>query len=99
MLIGFRFFSRRPHQLLAFRLSKSCTAGKIIVTTIDSGRCYSGTTFKMVNFASTRYASAFENLPQPDRGALRQSTLDYLAAFDPQSWYNDPVGGPESLKN
>jgi hypothetical protein len=43
------------------------------------------------NFGSKSYASAFDDLPIPDVPALRQAALDYLANFDKQEWYNNPI--------
>mmetsp|Transcript_2700 Transcript_2700/g.4083 ORF Transcript_2700/g.4083 Transcript_2700/m.4083 type:complete len:706 (+) Transcript_2700:156-2273(+) len=43
------------------------------------------------NFGSTSYASAFEGLPTPDVDFLRRSALEFLAAFDKQKWYEDPM--------
>jgi hypothetical protein len=43
------------------------------------------------HFASSEYAASFLDLPDPDTNAIRASAVEYLDAFDPQSWYNDPV--------
>jgi hypothetical protein len=43
------------------------------------------------HFASSEYAASFVDLPVPDTKAIRASAVQYLDAFDPQSWYNDPV--------
>jgi hypothetical protein len=43
------------------------------------------------HFASSEYAASFADLPTPDTKAIRTSAVQYLDAFDPQSWYNDPV--------
>jgi hypothetical protein len=45
----------------------------------------------MVHFASSEYAAAFLDVPQPDTQTIRSSALDYLATFDAELWYNDPV--------
>ncbi|KAL3942354.1 MAG: hypothetical protein SGARI_000295 [Bacillariaceae sp.] len=43
------------------------------------------------HFASSEYAACFQGLPVPDVPKLRKSALDYLSAFDEQSWYNHPI--------
>lgn len=43
------------------------------------------------NFASSSYRACFAGQPTPDGARLRADTLKYLAAFDPQVWYDDPV--------
>lgn len=43
------------------------------------------------HFGSSEYAATFVDLPLPDTKALRNSALDYLKEFNPQSWYDDPV--------
>ena len=43
------------------------------------------------HFASSEYAASFGDLPVPDTKAIRASAIQYLDAFDPQSWFHDPV--------
>lgn len=43
------------------------------------------------NFGSTSYESAFNGLPTPDVDSLRKSTLAFLADFDKQNWYENPI--------
>ena len=43
------------------------------------------------NFASSTYASAFQDLPKPDSLELRTNTLAYLDTFDVQKWSDEPV--------
>jgi hypothetical protein len=45
----------------------------------------------MVHFATSEYAAAFLDVPQPDTQTIRSSAIDYLATFDAELWYNDPV--------
>ena len=44
------------------------------------------------HFGTKEYAATFRNLPKPDKARLREQTLTYLKAFDPQLWYDEPVG-------
>eukprot|EP00581_Thalassiosira_minuscula_P008497 CAMPEP_0183706686 /NCGR_PEP_ID=MMETSP0737-20130205/3445_1 /TAXON_ID=385413 /ORGANISM="Thalassiosira miniscula, Strain CCMP1093" /LENGTH=808 /DNA_ID=CAMNT_0025934161 /DNA_START=81 /DNA_END=2507 /DNA_ORIENTATION=- len=46
---------------------------------------------RQFNFASSQYASCFEDIPTPDVAKLRKDAISYLDAFDKQSWYDDPV--------
>lgn len=46
---------------------------------------------RQFNFASSRYASAFDKIPTPDVDKLRKDAVAYLDSFDKQSWYDDPV--------
>ncbi|KAL9182185.1 hypothetical protein ACHAXT_012837 [Thalassiosira profunda] len=43
------------------------------------------------NFASSQYASCFDDIPTPDVPKLRKDAVEYLDSFDKQSWYDDPV--------
>jgi len=43
------------------------------------------------HFGSSDYASCFQGVPQPNVPEIRQSAIDYLETFDPQSWYDYPV--------
>jgi hypothetical protein len=43
------------------------------------------------HFGSSEYAATFVDLPLPDTKTLRNSALEYLKEFNPQSWYEDPV--------
>ena len=43
------------------------------------------------NFASSSYRACFPGQPTPDGARLRADTLKYIAAFDAQVWYDDPV--------
>ena len=43
------------------------------------------------HFGSSEYASCFQGVPQPNVPEIRQSAIDYLETFDPQSWYDEPV--------
>jgi hypothetical protein len=43
------------------------------------------------HFASMDYARCFEGLPTADIPKLKKSAIAYLAAFDKQLWYEDPV--------
>jgi hypothetical protein len=43
------------------------------------------------NFASSSYRACFAGQPTPDGVRLRADTLKYLASFDAQTWYDDPV--------
>lgn len=46
------------------------------------------------HFASSAFDGCLERdgIPDPvDTASLRKSAIEYLDAFDPQSWYNDPV--------
>jgi hypothetical protein len=43
------------------------------------------------HFASSDYAASFQGVPVPDIPKIRQSAVEYLEQFDPQSWYDDPV--------
>ena len=43
------------------------------------------------NFASSQYASCFQDIPTPDVAKLRRDALEYLDSFDKQVWYDDPV--------
>eukprot|EP00934_Nitzschia_sp_Nitz4_P008922 Nitzschia sp. Nitz4//scaffold85_size83877//30632//32860//NITZ4_005225-RA/size83877-augustus-gene-0.149-mRNA-1//1//CDS//3329559125//8912//frame0 len=43
------------------------------------------------HFASSEYASCFQNLPVPDVPKIRKSAIDYIDNFDAQSWYTDPI--------
>ncbi|KAL7536023.1 hypothetical protein ACHAXR_006864 [Thalassiosira sp. AJA248-18] len=46
---------------------------------------------RQFNFASSQYASCFDEIPTPDVDKLRKDAVDYLDSFDKQSWYDDPV--------
>lgn len=50
---------------------------------------------RTLHFASTQYASCFDNLPtiqNDDIEFIRQCTIDYIKNhFDSQLWYNEPV--------
>jgi len=48
-------------------------------------------TTRQYNFASSQYASCFEDIPTPDVVKLRKDAVEYLDSFDKQSWYDDPV--------
>ena len=43
------------------------------------------------NFASSSYLKCFGDVPIADGVKLRADTIAYMDAFDPQSWYDDPV--------
>ena len=43
------------------------------------------------NFASASYRGCFPGQPTPDGARLRADTLAYLAQFDAQAWYDDPI--------
>jgi len=43
------------------------------------------------NFGSTAYASCLNDLPVPDKAALKSGALEYLDSFDPKLWYDDPI--------
>ena len=43
------------------------------------------------HFGSSEYASCFQGVPHPNVPEIRQSAIDYLETFDPQSWYDEPV--------
>lgn len=43
------------------------------------------------HFASSDYAASFQGVPVPDIPKIRQSAVEYLDQFDPQSWYDDPI--------
>ena len=49
------------------------------------------------NFASSQYASCFDDIPTPDVPKLRKDAVDYLDSFDTQSWYEDPVSSLLSI--
>lgn len=49
------------------------------------------TTTRQFNFASSQYASCFDEIPTPDVVKLRKDAVKYLDSFDKQSWYDDPV--------
>jgi hypothetical protein len=52
----------------------------------------SGPSSKMsFHFASSEYAKCFQDLPIPNVPKLRTSAIEYLDAFDKESWFNDPV--------
>ena len=43
------------------------------------------------NFASTQYASCFQDIPTANVNKLRKDALEYLDTFDHNLWYDDPV--------
>jgi hypothetical protein len=43
------------------------------------------------HFASTEYANCFRDLPKPDVKMLKESAVAFLATFDKELWYKDPV--------
>lgn len=43
------------------------------------------------NFGSPSYLACFGDLPIADGAALRRDTIAYLGAFEPKTWYEDPV--------
>ena len=43
------------------------------------------------HFASSEYASCFQNLPKPNVPKIRESAIQYLDSFNKNEWYNDPV--------
>jgi len=46
---------------------------------------------RQFNFASSQYASCFDEIPAPDVDKLRKDAIVYLDSFDKQLWYDDPV--------
>lgn len=49
------------------------------------------------HFASSEYAGCFQDVPTPDIPKIRQSAIDYLDRFNPQSWYDEPVS-PSTIR-
>jgi len=46
---------------------------------------------RQFNFASSQYASCFDEIPTPNVDKLRKDAVAYLDSFDRKSWYDDPV--------
>ena len=46
---------------------------------------------RQFHFGSTDYSKTFRQLPKPNIEAIRKSSKEYLATFDPKIWYDDPV--------
>ena len=59
---------------------------------ISSRKLIAASTSRMsFHFASSEYAACFRGLPTANTDVLRARTLEYLDAFDPQTWYDKPV--------
>jgi hypothetical protein len=43
------------------------------------------------HFASSEYASSFQDLPEPNVPKIRESAIYYLDNFDEKEWYDNPV--------
>ena len=43
------------------------------------------------HFASSEYERCFRDLPEPNVGFLKGSSIAFLDAFDKQLWHDDPV--------
>ena len=43
------------------------------------------------HFASSEYERCFRDLPKPDVGFLKETSVAFLDAFDKKLWYEDPV--------
>jgi len=43
------------------------------------------------HFASTEYANCFRDLPKPDVKMLKESAVAFLATFDKELWFKDPI--------
>jgi len=72
------------HRPAAFVVPRAILSGNHV-------RCLTVTARHEYDFASAAYTACFGDLPVPDTAALRRQTLEYLAAFDEQTWYDDPV--------
>lgn len=54
-------------------------------STMNSGQSAS------FHFASSEYERCFRDLPVPNVGFLKDSSIAFLDAFDKQLWHDDPV--------
>ena len=54
-------------------------------STINAGQSAS------FHFASSEYERCFRDLPVPNVGFLKDSSIAFLDAFDKQLWHEDPV--------
>ena len=43
------------------------------------------------HFASSEYDRCFQDLPKPNVGFLKDSSIAFLDGFDKELWYKDPV--------
>jgi len=43
------------------------------------------------HFASNQFAKCLGNLPNPDVTKMRSDAVAYMEAFDPKTWYDDPI--------
>ena len=74
-------------------ISSSISSGSTINASFRHHSNPSGRTIlsRQYNFASTPYASCFQDIPTADGEKLRKEAVSYLDSFDKQSWYTDPV--------
>ena len=89
------FTQRSPHRARfgfpsIVRLTKFDREG-FRKSTLSSGQ------YASFHFASSEYAKCFRDLPKPDVRFLKETAVDFLDAFDKESWYEDPVRGTRSV--
>jgi len=60
-------------------------------STCATRRCLIPRFSREFHFASKQFAKCLVDLPDPDMTKMRQDAIAYMEAFDPKSWYNDPI--------
>ncbi|KAL3790421.1 hypothetical protein HJC23_013593 [Cyclotella cryptica] len=50
-----------------------------------------GVLVRQFNFASSQYASCFDEIPKPDVEKFKRDAMEYLDRFDAKNWYDDSI--------
>jgi hypothetical protein len=73
-------------------LPKSSFPASIVAArSVARGNVFRGVLHRQFNFASSQYASCFDDIPKPNVDKLKRDAMEYLDGFDAKTWYDDPV--------